>query len=64
MLQNITNHRIHFKNPSEKDLNGVSVALARLQALYKLNTSSLASGNLKGVPVKYARPFVYFLNLL
>lgn len=54
MHQNITNHRIHFKNPSEKDLNGASVALARLQALYKLNTSSLASGNLEGVPVKYA----------
>lgn len=46
MLRNITTHRIEYKNPTEKDLKGVSVALARLQGLYKLNASSMANGGL------------------
>lgn len=48
----MTNHRMPLKNPTEKDLIGASVALARLQALYKLNTTLMAKGDIRGAPVK------------
>lgn len=35
--------------PTEEDLIGAAVAIARLQRVYKLNTTHLAEGNLKGV---------------
>ncbi|KAI4458943.1 prolyl 4-hydroxylase alpha subunit [Holotrichia oblita] len=41
-----------LKFPSDEDLNGAAVALTRLQKTYKLDTSSLANGEINGV--KYA----------
>lgn len=48
-LENVTNHRTELKFPSEEDLNGAAVALMRLQDTYKLDTSSIARGELNGV---------------
>lgn len=48
-LENVTNHRAVLKFPSEEDLNGAAVALMRLQDTYKLETSSIARGELNGV---------------
>lgn len=48
-LENVTNHRTVLKFPSEEDLNGAAVALMRLQDTYKLETSSIARGELNGV---------------
>ncbi|XP_057666145.1 prolyl 4-hydroxylase subunit alpha-1 [Diorhabda carinulata] len=48
-LNNIT----HFKQtrlfPTDEDLNGAAVALTRLQDTYRLDTSSLARGELNGI---------------
>lgn len=41
--------RQDFKFPSDEDLNGAAVALTRLQDTYRLDTSSLARGELNGV---------------
>ncbi|KAI4458951.1 prolyl 4-hydroxylase alpha subunit [Holotrichia oblita] len=41
-----------LKFPSDEDLNGAAVALTRLQKTYKLDTPSLANGEINGV--KYA----------
>ncbi|KAI4458953.1 prolyl 4-hydroxylase alpha subunit [Holotrichia oblita] len=38
-----------LKFPSDEDLNGAAMALARLQDTYKLDTSSLANGEINGV---------------
>lgn len=48
-MENVTNHRDVLKFPSEEDLNGAAVALMRLQDTYKLETSSIARGELNGV---------------
>ncbi|KAJ6630485.1 Prolyl 4-hydroxylase subunit alpha-2 [Pseudolycoriella hygida] len=42
------------KIPTDEDLNGAAVALARLQETYKLNTTNVANGELNGV--KYSSP--------
>ncbi|XP_055525461.1 prolyl 4-hydroxylase subunit alpha-1-like [Wyeomyia smithii] len=48
-LENVTNYRDVLKFPSDEDLNGAAVALMRLQDTYKLNTASVARGELNGV---------------
>lgn len=48
-LRNITSYREYLKFPTDEDLNGAAVALTRLQDTYKLDTSSLARGELNGV---------------
>lgn len=41
--------RENYKFPTDEDLNGAAVALTRLQDTYKLDTASLARGELNGV---------------
>lgn len=48
-IENLTNYREHLKFPSDEDLNGAAVALMRLQDTYRLETASLARGELNGV---------------
>lgn len=48
-IENVTNHRSVLKFPSHEDLNGAAMALMRLQDTYKLDTSSIARGELNGV---------------
>lgn len=48
-IDNITSYREQLKFPSDEDLNGAAVALTRLQDTYRLDTSSLARGELNGV---------------
>jgi prolyl 4-hydroxylase len=48
-VQNITTFRDILKFPSDEDLNGAAVALMRLQDTYKLDTASVARGELNGV---------------
>jgi prolyl 4-hydroxylase len=48
-VQNITEFRDVLKFPSDEDLNGAAVALTRLQDTYKLDTASVARGELNGV---------------
>ncbi|KAK9754312.1 2OG-Fe(II) oxygenase superfamily [Popillia japonica] len=42
-------HKNDFKFPSNEDLNGAAIALARLQDMYELDISSLANGEINGV---------------
>jgi prolyl 4-hydroxylase len=48
-VQNITTFRDHLKFPSDEDLSGAAIALMRLQDTYKLDTASVARGELNGV---------------
>lgn len=48
-LENVTDHRNQLKFPSDEDLNGAAVALMRLQDTYKLDTASIARGQLNGI---------------
>ncbi|KAG5881337.1 hypothetical protein JTB14_020587 [Gonioctena quinquepunctata] len=48
-LANITYFKETMKFPTEEDLNGAAVALTRLQDTYRLDTSSLARGELNGI---------------
>ncbi|XP_046405340.1 prolyl 4-hydroxylase subunit alpha-1 [Ischnura elegans] len=48
-VENITRYREVLKFPSDEDLNGAAVALMRLQDTYKLDTASVARGELNGV---------------
>ncbi|KAG5881350.1 hypothetical protein JTB14_020600 [Gonioctena quinquepunctata] len=48
-LANITYFKETMKIPTEEDLNGAAVALTRLQDTYRLDTSSLARGELNGI---------------
>ncbi|XP_065087046.1 prolyl 4-hydroxylase subunit alpha-1-like [Ochlerotatus camptorhynchus] len=48
-LVNVTNYRDVLKFPSDEDLNGAAVALMRLQDTYKLDTASVARGELNGI---------------
>lgn len=48
-LANITQIKETMKFPTDEDLNGAAVALTRLQDTYRLDTSSLARGELNGV---------------
>ncbi|CAH1154904.1 unnamed protein product [Phaedon cochleariae] len=48
-LMNITYFKETLKFPTDEDLNGAAVALTRLQDTYRLDTSSLARGELNGV---------------
>ncbi|CAG9863081.1 unnamed protein product [Phyllotreta striolata] len=48
-LNNITFFKETRMFPNNEDLNGAAVALTRLQDTYKLDTSSLARGELNGV---------------
>lgn len=52
-LENVTDHRNLLKFPSDEDLNGAAVALMRLQDTYKLETASIARGELNGVQYRY-----------
>jgi prolyl 4-hydroxylase len=47
-LGNVTSYRDKLKFPTEEDLNGVAAALIRLQDTYKLDTASIARGELNG----------------
>lgn len=46
---NVTKQREIYKFPTEADLKGAAAALVRLQDTYKLETSSLARGELNKV---------------
>lgn len=48
-IANITYCKENMKFPTDEDLNGAAVALMRLQDTYRLDTSSLARGELNGV---------------
>lgn len=48
-MANITYFKENMKFPTDEDLNGAAVALTRLQDTYRLDTSSLARGELNGV---------------
>ncbi|GAB0097676.1 Prolyl 4-hydroxylase, alpha subunit [Sergentomyia squamirostris] len=48
-LENVTNYRKVLQFPSDEDLNGAAVALMRLQDTYKLDTASVARGELNGI---------------
>uniref|UniRef100_A0A6B2EEH2 procollagen-proline 4-dioxygenase n=1 Tax=Phlebotomus kandelakii TaxID=1109342 RepID=A0A6B2EEH2_9DIPT len=48
-LENVTNYRNGLKFPTDEDLNGAAVALMRLQDTYKLDTASVARGELNGI---------------
>uniref|UniRef100_A0A1B0CQR2 procollagen-proline 4-dioxygenase n=1 Tax=Lutzomyia longipalpis TaxID=7200 RepID=A0A1B0CQR2_LUTLO len=48
-LENVTNYRNILPFPTEEDLNGAAVALMRLQDTYKLDTASVARGELNGI---------------
>ncbi|GLG99303.1 Prolyl 4-hydroxylase subunit alpha-2 [Gryllus bimaculatus] len=48
-IENITNYRSVLKFPTDEDLNGAAVALMRLQDTYKLDTASVARGELNGI---------------
>lgn len=47
--QNMTEYKKVLKFPSDEDLSGAAVALMRLQDTYKMDTKSLARGELNGV---------------
>jgi len=51
LVDNVTMYRTTnmLKFPTDEDLNGAAVALMRLQDTYKLDTSSVARGELNGV---------------
>ncbi|XP_055380990.1 prolyl 4-hydroxylase subunit alpha-1-like [Condylostylus longicornis] len=49
LIKNITDHKNVLKFPSDEDLNGAAVALIRLQDTYRLDTSSVARGELNGI---------------
>ncbi|XP_023229578.1 prolyl 4-hydroxylase subunit alpha-1-like [Centruroides sculpturatus] len=49
LIENITRFREDLKFPDDEDLTGAAAALLRLQDTYKLETSSLAKGLIKGV---------------
>ncbi|XP_054719638.1 prolyl 4-hydroxylase subunit alpha-1-like [Uloborus diversus] len=48
LIENITQSREDLKFPEEEDLTGAAEALLRLQDTYKLDTSSLARGQISG----------------
>ncbi|GLV45494.1 prolyl-4-hydroxylase-alpha EFB [Carabus blaptoides fortunei] len=48
-IANISSYREVLKFPTDEDLNGAAVALTRLQDTYKLDTASLARGELNGI---------------
>nr|XP_018912414.1 PREDICTED: prolyl 4-hydroxylase subunit alpha-1 [Bemisia tabaci]XP_018912415.1 PREDICTED: prolyl 4-hydroxylase subunit alpha-1 [Bemisia tabaci] len=49
VLANFTFFKEQFKFPSDEDLRGAAEALIRLQDTYKLDTSSVARGELNGI---------------
>ncbi|XP_050536109.1 prolyl 4-hydroxylase subunit alpha-1-like [Daktulosphaira vitifoliae] len=48
-MKNLTQYRELLKFPTEEDLSGAATALMRLQDTYKLDTSSVARGELNGI---------------
>ncbi|KAG8197753.1 hypothetical protein JTE90_006799 [Oedothorax gibbosus] len=48
MIENITQSREDLKFPEDEDLTGAAEALLRLQDTYKLDTSTLARGQISG----------------
>ncbi|KAL1123070.1 hypothetical protein AAG570_002158 [Ranatra chinensis] len=49
VAQNLTEYRKYLKFPTDEDLTGAATALMRLQDTYKIDTASLARGELNGV---------------
>lgn len=48
-LTNMTEIRRFMKSPTDEDLTGAATALIRLQDTYKIDTASLAKGELNGI---------------
>lgn len=48
IIENMTRNRQDIRFPDDEDLNGAAIALLRLQDTYKLETSALAQGKIKG----------------
>jgi len=48
-MQNLTQYRELLKFPTDEDLTGAATALIRLQDTYKLDTASVARGELNGI---------------
>ncbi|XP_014293971.1 prolyl 4-hydroxylase subunit alpha-2 [Halyomorpha halys] len=48
-LRNMTEIRKFMKSPTDEDLTGAAIALIRLQDTYKIDTASLAKGELNGI---------------
>ncbi|KRT80516.1 hypothetical protein AMK59_8778 [Oryctes borbonicus] len=52
VISNLSEYKDVLTFPSDEDLNGAAIALMRLQDTYRLDTASLANGEIQGV--KYA----------
>jgi len=48
-MKNLTQYRELLKFPTDEDLTGAATALIRLQDTYKLDTASVARGELNGI---------------
>lgn len=48
-MDNMTRYKQDLKFPTDEDLSGAATALLRLQDTYKLETASVARGELNGV---------------
>lgn len=48
-MKNLTQYREFLKFPTDEDLTGAATALIRLQDTYKLDTASVARGELNGI---------------
>lgn len=48
-MKNLTQYRSLLKFPTDEDLTGAATALIRLQDTYKLDTASVARGELNGI---------------
>lgn len=49
VAKNMSTYREVLKFPTDEDLTGAAVALMRLQDTYKLETTSIARGELNGI---------------
>lgn len=48
-MSNLSQYRELLKFPTDEDLTGAATALIRLQDTYKLDTASVARGELNGI---------------
>lgn len=59
MIENITQSREDLKFPEDEDLTGAAEALLRLQDTYKLDTSTLARGQISGTKQSHELRGIY-----